>query len=578
VFLARQVSLNREVALKVSANQGGEARALARLDHESIVRVYDESVDWERNLRLVWMQYVPGTSLERVLSRLAGQAPEERSGRTILEAVAGLSPRPAVLDLAELRDRQRLEDSDFTEAVCWLGARLAEALAHAHGRGVVHRDVKPANILVSHYGRPLLADFNLAVQRHAVEGPGVEGIGGTVAYMAPEHLDAFAGTASPAAVDARSDIYSLGVVLFELLTGRRPFPEAPHPDAAPAEALAHLADVRRRGAPSVRGVDPDVPPLLDRIVRRCLEPDPQERYGSAEELARALDNCREWQGIVRDVPAGPFTRWLHPRPLVGSLLLPLLPHLVGAAIDTTYLLLWAASQRDRPEYWNTLIWLMPACIVFVTIVSTVVNGFLVTPALRAHRRLHGNNALTAEEIDRRRRGELWYPVVGLGLSLLGWLFAAVVVPLVIHWRAGPLTGSAALHLLLSFTIAGLTALAYCVLAAQFLVLRLHYPAFWPEGRAVRRTARVELRGARLRLALMPMVAVLVPLAAVAAVVAPVDEAPTPPLFRGLVVALIVVGGVGSVLAGVFAGSLRRMIAAWTGSNPPRVREPAGRLP
>jgi hypothetical protein len=240
---------------------------------------------------------------------------------------------------------------------------------------------------------------------------------------------------------------------------------------------------------------------------------------------------------------------------------------VGGVIDMTYLLLWAASQRDRPGYWNTLIWLLPACIVFVVIAATVLNGLLVSPALRHQRRLRGTNSLTAEDLDRRRRRELWYPLAALGLSLLGWLFAAVAVPLVLHWQAGPLTAPCTLHLLLSFTIAGLTALAYCVLAAQFMTLRLNYPAFWPEGRPVRPTARVELRGARFRLAVMPAVAVLVPLAAVAAVVVPLEESQqTLPLFRGLIVALIILGGAGSVLAGVVAGFLRRVVTAWTGSS------------
>jgi serine/threonine protein kinase len=573
VFLARQGSLNREVALKVSANQGGEARALARLEHASIVRVYDETVDWERHLRLVWMQYVPGTSLEQVIRRLAGQAPPLRNGRAILEAVAGLSPRPALPDLAELRNLCRLEDSDYVEAVCWLGARLAEALAHAHGRGVLHRDVKPANILVGPSGWPLLADFNLAVQLHPIDGPGAEPVGGSLAYMAPEHLDAFAGVAPPEAIDARSDIYSLGVVLFELLTGTHPFPEPPRRDVPPAEALAHLADVRRRRVPSVREIEPDVPPLLDRIVRRCLDPDPRSRYGSAAELASALDQCREWRGIVQEVPAGLLTRWLLRWPLLVSLILPVLPHLVGGAIDTAYLLLWAASQQDRPGYWNTLAWLLPSCIVVVTVLTTPLNWLLLAPALRARRQLRATDSPTAEDLDRSRRGALGYPVAALGLSVLGWLIGAVVVPPVIHWRAGPLTGSVALHLLWSFLIAGLTALAYCVLAAQFLVLRLAYPALWPEGRPVRPTARVELRGARLRLAVMPMVAVLVPLAAVAAVVVPPDNAPTSPLFRCLIVTLIGVGGTGSVLAGVLAGFLRRLVAAWTGVEPAAAGRP-----
>jgi serine/threonine protein kinase len=564
VFLARQLSLDRLVALKVSADVGHEARTLARLEHEHIVQVLGVSVDAERCLRLLAIRYEPGATLERVLQRLAGRPFRERGGPALLEAASGATPPNGAGPLA---------DCDAVEAVCWVGARLAEALAWAHGEGVCHRDVKPGNIFLTERGRPRLLDFNVASDAGLAEKGMGAGLGGTLPYMAPEHLDALAESAPRAAVDHRADIYALGIVLFEMATGRHPFPEAVRRDVPPGEALAHLADVRRRGAPSVRAIEPDVPPLLDRIVRRCLEPDPACRYGSAAELAAALEQCREWEGIVREVPAGVLTRWLLRWPLLVTLVLPLLPHILGAAIDTTYLLLWAAAQHDRRGYWDTLVWLLPASIVAVTILTTPLNWLLVAPALRAQRRMRGANSLTAEELDRRRRGQLWYPRAALGLSLLGWLFAALVVPLVIHWRAGPLTASAALHLLLSFAIAGLTALAYCVLAAQFIVLRLNYPAFWPEGRAVRATARVELRGARFRLTVMPMVAVLVPLAAVAAVVVPLDDTPTPPLFRGLIVALILLGGVGSVLAGVLAGNLRRLVAAWTGSDTGKRGEP-----
>jgi serine/threonine protein kinase len=225
VFLARQLSLGRQVALKVSANRGQEARTLASLEHDHIVRVFAEAVDAEHDLRLLCMQYIPGTTLERVIRALAKRDRREWGGRAIQEAVDELSSHPTPLDPAALRDRQFLADCDFVEAACWIGARVAEALAHAHGQGVFHRDVKPANILLNRYGRPLLADFNIAFAGRSAPGPAGPGFGGTLAYMAPEHLDAFnaSGPTPPDAVDQRSDVYSLGVVLFQLLTGRLPF-------------------------------------------------------------------------------------------------------------------------------------------------------------------------------------------------------------------------------------------------------------------------------------------------------------------------------------------------------------------
>src|SRR5262249_55630661 len=157
-----------------------------------IVRVYDEAADWERGLRLMWMQYVAGTSLREVIRALSAHRPGQWGGRDLLEAVAAASRGPVLLDLAALRPLQPMEESNFAETPAWLGARLAEALAHAHELGIVHRDVKPANILISSSGRPLLADFNLAIVR---AGSAAESIGGTLAYMAPEHREAFAGTA-----------------------------------------------------------------------------------------------------------------------------------------------------------------------------------------------------------------------------------------------------------------------------------------------------------------------------------------------------------------------------------------------
>src|SRR5262249_43429689 len=104
VFLARQVSLGRQVALKVSAQRGSEARTLASLEHDHIVRVFSETVDHQRNLRLLCMQYVAGTTLEQIIDFLGDREPRTWSGRTILEAIDFLSTQPAVFDPASLRD------------------------------------------------------------------------------------------------------------------------------------------------------------------------------------------------------------------------------------------------------------------------------------------------------------------------------------------------------------------------------------------------------------------------------------------------------------------------------------------
>src|SRR5205085_865250 len=154
--------------------------------------------------RLLCMQYVPGATLAGIIEDLRGRGPAPWSGRTLLEAIDARNPHPGTFDPAALRDRDFLARADWVQAICRIGARLAEALAYAHAQGVLHRDLKPDNILINQYGRAMLADFNLSLDLHRVADPGRELFGGTLAYMAPEHLDALIHDAPRVVVDERS--------------------------------------------------------------------------------------------------------------------------------------------------------------------------------------------------------------------------------------------------------------------------------------------------------------------------------------------------------------------------------------
>ncbi len=191
--------------------------------------------------------------------------------------------------------RQFFRSHTYVQAAVWIAARLAEALDHAHTRGLLHRDLKPSNVLIAADGTPMLLDFNLSADIFQTDGASRAMLGGTLPYMSPEHLDAFdpKGTTPPEAVDTRSDLYSLGLILFEMVAGHHPFPD-PDQSLPLTDALSRMIAERRRGAPSARESNPTVARSLDAILRKCLEPDPERRYQRAgdfaEDLRRYLDD------------------------------------------------------------------------------------------------------------------------------------------------------------------------------------------------------------------------------------------------------------------------------------------------
>ena len=171
----------------------------------------------------------------------------------------------------------------YVQAILALAVRMADGLGHAHERGIVHRDLKPANILLADDGEPMLLDFNLATDTRLVVRASAALVGGTLPYMAPEQLSAFAGEA--AVVDARADVYALGLILFELLTGHHPFEirRGPLADVLPA-----MIEDRRGFPPDPRRHNRAISPALAAILRHCLEPDPARRYEDGRALHEDL--------------------------------------------------------------------------------------------------------------------------------------------------------------------------------------------------------------------------------------------------------------------------------------------------
>ena len=272
--------LNRTVAIKTLLPQFArdasfvdrfrrEAQAAARLNHPGIVSVYDSGTDGETPY--IVMQYIEGRTLADFLG----------SGKTLPPAQAAK-----------------------------IAQEIAEALGVAHAHGVIHRDIKPANVMITRDGKVLVMDFGIARLVSGPEtAPQTSAVLGTASYLSPEQ-------AQGQPVDARSDIYALGVVLYEMLTGRPPFTgDSPM-------AIAYKQVNATPPAPS--SANPDVPPELDAVVMRALSKNPANRYQTGREFADDLERARTGGQVLATplLPAGGEATQVISRPQPTSVLPP----------------------------------------------------------------------------------------------------------------------------------------------------------------------------------------------------------------------------------------------------------------
>lgn len=307
VFLAKQGELaDREVVLKVSGIEGSEPQTLAQLQHTHVVPIYSVHEDLRLGLRAVCMPYFGGASLSKVLEQVWAKKNIPIGGQNLVEALDRVSgPEPATRsnqrsttassDKPESASqsahtaRDTLAGLSYVQAAVWTICRLAEGLQHSHERNVIHRDIKPSNILMSAEGQPLLLDFNVSQTIECI--PHDTSLGGTIAYMAPEHLRAAMShdAANIPLVNQQSDVYSLGLVLYEMLSGASPFVKSATASMAPQHLDAILAE-RERPVPSLKKISRlEIPWSLESIVRKSLAVQPRDRYASAAQFAEDLN-------------------------------------------------------------------------------------------------------------------------------------------------------------------------------------------------------------------------------------------------------------------------------------------------
>jgi len=565
VYLARQRSLARQVALKVTEIEGVEGRTLAQLEHAHIVQVFSETADATGQRRLLCMQFVPGANLQSVLAELQGVDRPSWTGGLLLETVDRLNRRPALYDPQAARERQALYEADWAETVCTMGIQLAAALSHAHRHGVIHRDIKPGNILVSQYGRAMLADFNLAFMPLDGSSSSSGYMGGTLAYMAPEHLEAFLApdAAAPEAVNERSDIYSLGAVLFEAYSGEHPFPMRPQ-GLGRLQALEAMANQRRTQIPQPPA---DCPNTLAAVIRKCLHPDPQQRYATADDLAQALEGCREhWAAVKQLAPAGRGPRAMREHPFRWLALFGLVPNILGSIVNISYNQLRIVShltEAQQTAFMNLVV--SYNALAYPVLIWLAMR--IILPTFRTWRTLQSGRSVAAERIDSTRGLALSMPRWTAALAALGWFPGGVLFPLGLHIFSGPIPGKIFAHFFISFTISGMIALVYSTLLIQCLVLCAFYPRLWAEPAGFRQSAKHELQSVPLRARGLQVLAGLIPLVgAIVLLFAGPEEFTRAEFasFRLLVVMLIGLGMLGLQASMMVARLIHRSLAALSG--------------
>jgi tetratricopeptide (TPR) repeat protein len=342
VYEAEQVSLGRRVALKVlpfAATMDprhlqrfhNEARAAAGLHHTNIVPVF--GVGSERGVHYYAMQFIDGRTLADLIAEQRGEARSQVPTMAEAEAAASATTAPPAAQATSVAPR----DAAYFRRVAEWGIQAAEALDCAHQQGVVHRDVKPANLLVDAAGRLWVTDFGLAQVQSDSRLTMTGDLVGTLRYMSPEQA-----LAKRVVIDHRTDVYSLGATLYELLTLRPAFTGADR-----QELLRQIAFEDPRPP---RWVNKAIPVELETIVLKALEKNPTERYATAQEMADDLGR------YLRDEPtrarrpslARRARKWARRhRPAVMAGAVCLLVTLVASVGSASWVLGERASRQDR---------------------------------------------------------------------------------------------------------------------------------------------------------------------------------------------------------------------------------------
>ena len=473
VYLAKQATMQRLVALKISSDRGDEPKTLAQLDHPHIVRVYDVRSSRTDRIRILSMQYAPGGTLQQVIG-IASELPWQMlSGQTILAAIdkqlldAGLPPPE------ESPRRQQFLAADWCQTVCEIGIQLASALEYAHQQRVLHRDVKPANVLLTSEASCKLADFNISFAEDLAGANPSSYFGGSLIYMSPEQLMAtqWMEGFSPADLDVRSDLYSLSFVLWELLTLARPWPN----DSVRQDWGATIEEIlarRKTEAPIVdaRVVQTQQVQRLLTVLRHGLAFDREERIATAAELATSLRLClmpKAWRLLHPESSKWASLACRHP--LIASAIAVFLPNGLAGFFNYSYNLAWITDRY--PESYYAFLW-TSVLINFVSFgIGAILFLWILGPvprqvSVRWKQRVIAPSPLLERSMVAGNTAALF------GVSL--WILAGIIFPVLLTLILPNFDVRDAIHFFLSLFICGTVAVAYPFLGVSLIAIECWY--------------------------------------------------------------------------------------------------------
>ncbi|MFJ2835488.1 MULTISPECIES: serine/threonine-protein kinase [Nocardia] len=529
VFLARQTSMQRLVAVKISADRGTEPQTLAQLDHDYIVRVFDQQLldtdsapSAARRLRLLYMQFLPGGTLLGLLRWVRATPPEERSGKLLLDAVDTAMEEKGEIRPTDSSVRTELADLTWPETVAWLGRRLAEALDYAAAHGVLHRDVKPANVLLTAEGVPKLADFNISFSRTVAGTSPVSYFGGSLSYMSPEQLEAcHPGLGRSAAdLDTRADIYSLGVVLWELLTGAKPFDDSTAEAAGGGDETTLEAMLERRtggvDAAALDRVPANCPAALRRVLLTCLEPDRSRRWPDGAVLAKQFDLCLDER--ARDLVDPPPKSWrmmLRRLPLLVMVIAIGIPNALASWYNIVHNQTLVVSRLSETAQQSFVVITAGVNLVFFP-AGTVLLIYLARFVLSVPRGMRHGKRYDPATLRRTRHDTLRLGDRAVVVAFSLWALSGITFPIALRLASGDVPAHAVIHFLASLLVCGAIAVAYPFFLVTFYLVRCIYPIFLRHGEISTDDA-IWLRALSRRCTWYLAVAASVPLLAVAGV-------------------------------------------------------------